>query len=815
MNLTVLSTQLEGVRLRPGRGLMTGLSILLASFIVFSTVLAYQVTTQTFLNSFSATAPGTSLVAEAGTPATFSRAQLEKARATDGVVAASARLSASFEVAGVAGRRLEVEADPGSGPLATQKLTRGQYPDGPRQIALGEATAKAWSIEPGAQIQLILLGGESGTEKTILRVTVTGLVDSDVTGMAFAPDTIVSQLGEQDFSRIDLAAAPGTTRSVAEILGDARIRTGDEVRTAEAKEAVRQFDQVFTAISVFVLIAVIAAMLVATSTFRIVFAQRLKQLALLRTIGGQQGQIGVALTIEGALTGLVAGVLGVAAAFGAVQLAVALSGAWGRSLAPSGFPLTAAVVTVLGAGLLTAGAVVAPALSAADVSPLQALRSSDTTPARSGIGLLRLLLGLLFTAGAVGLVHQVITALPVAGQEYTSLDANLLQIVASGTLVFLAMIALGPLLVHALLWCLAPALRLLGTTGELAIESLRRASRRAAVVTVVVALGVTLVTGTVVTAASAQAVVDSGLAMDSPADFVVDGRVPDATIQKLRMQSSLSVLSPYRIFPVGDYTATDLDLASLPAMQAVKPPHGTLDGSLTGRAVISDRVSYEMGVTVGDQIRLGKGESLTVKAVLSGNGPLEADLVVTSSELTALGAPTRNTGVVIDAPASAEPRIRSLLGPKVSTGLSSLRTEGDSVRSAVAKLFAAALGLVGLTVLIALIGVGTTMSLTVMERIREFGLLRALGLTRPGLRGLIGTESCLYGMLGTVLGLALGIPYAWLSLLALNLNAPLELPVLQLVAMVLLLLLVTPLAGLLPSRRAARVSPIAALGAGG
>nr|WP_269327195.1 FtsX-like permease family protein [Kineosporia mesophila] len=94
-------------------------------------------------------------------------------------------------------------------------------------------------------------------------------------------------------------------------------------------------------------------------------------------------------------------------------------------------------------------------------------------------------------------------------------------------------------------------------------------------------------------------------------------------------------------------------------------------------------------------------------------------------------------------------------------------------------------------------------------------MLRALGLTRPGLRALIGTESCLYGVLGTVLGLALGIPYAWLSVLALNLNAPLELPVAQLLAVALLLALVTPLAGLLPTRRAARVSPVAALGTGG
>ncbi|GAA3594405.1 FtsX-like permease family protein [Kineosporia mesophila] len=813
MNLTVLGTQLEGVRRRPGRGLMTGLSVLLATFVVFSTVLAYRVTTQTFLDSFSPTSSGTSLVAENETG--FSVRDLRKVRATDDVVAASAQLSASFDVAGAAGRSLEVDADPGSGPLALYRLTQGAYPQGPRQIALSEATARAWSIAPGAHLRLIRLGGETGTEKSVVRVTVTGLVDSAVTGLAYAPDLVVAELSGQAFTRIDIAAAAGSPPSLSAVLGPARIRTGDEVRKAEAQDAVRQFDVVFAVISAFVLIAVIAAMLVATSTFRIVFAQRLKQLALLRTIGGQQGQIGLALTVEGALTGLVAGVLGVAAAVGGVRIAVAVAGASGRALAPSGFPLTAAVVTVVGAGLLTVAAVVAPALSASDVSPLQALRSADTTPARPGIGTVRLVLGLVFAAGAAGLICLVVSALPVAGQEYTALDDNLLQIVASGTLAFLAMIALGPLLVRALLGALAPALRLLGTTGELAIEGLRSASRRAAVVTMVVALGVTLVTGTVVAAASARAVVNSGLAMGSPADFVVDGRVPAATLRQLAAEPAVSLVSRYRMFPVDDYTATDLDLATLPSMRAVTPAHGTLERDLGGRAVISDRVSYELGVSVGDRIRLGKGTSLIVQAVLSGNGPLEADLVVSASELTALGAPDAPSGVLLDAPDTAEPRIRAVLGPGLSTGLSSLGTVGDPIRSAMAKLFAAALGLVGLTVLIALVGVGTTMSLTVMERTREFGMLRALGLTRPGLRALIGTESCLYGVLGTVLGLALGIPYAWLSVLALNLNAPLELPVAQLLAVALLLALVTPLAGLLPTRRAARVSPVAALGTGG
>jgi putative ABC transport system permease protein len=100
----------------------------------------------------------------------------------------------------------------------------------------------------------------------------------------------------------------------------------------------------------------------------------------------------------------------------------------------------------------------------------------------------------------------------------------------------------------------------------------------------------------------------------------------------------------------------------------------------------------------------------------------------------------------------------------------------------------------------------------VLERTGESGLLRALGLSRTGLRTMIGVESGLYGVIGAVLGLTLGVPYAWLSIVVLNLGAPLELPVGRLTVLFVTLAGITALAGLLPARRAARVSPVAALG---
>jgi putative ABC transport system permease protein len=140
-----------------------------------------------------------------------------------------------------------------------------------------------------------------------------------------------------------------------------------------------------------------------------------------------------------------------------------------------------------------------------------------------------------------------------------------------------------------------------------------------------------------------------------------------------------------------------------------------------------------------------------------------------------------------------------------------LADERDQINSQLDIVLAIAVGLMGLTVLIAVVGVGTTTALSVVERVRESGLLRAVGLSRAGLRAMLTTEAALYGVIGAVVGLALGIPYAWLAVAALGVNAPLTVPIWQLAAVFAVLVLLTALAGVLPARRAAKVSPVAAL----
>jgi len=135
----------------------------------------------------------------------------------------------------------------------------------------------------------------------------------------------------------------------------------------------------------------------------------------------------------------------------------------------------------------------------------------------------------------------------------------------------------------------------------------------------------------------------------------------------------------------------------------------------------------------------------------------------------------------------------------------------EQQRDLVASLEILALAVLALTLLIAVVGVGTTAALSVVERRRESGMLRAIGLTRLALGGITVSEAALHGVLGVLFGLIIGIPHAWLAVLSLGLGAPLTVPVPLLLATAAGLVALTMLAGLLPARRAARESPVTAM----
>nr|WP_296070036.1 ABC transporter permease [uncultured Actinoplanes sp.] len=840
--MSVLRTQLAGVARRPARLLLTGLAVLVVSYVVYATVLGQRITERSLVDGLSGTPAAADLVVHEGAT---SIADLTAIKKIDGVAEAAGRVSRG----GLIGSEfLEVTGDPGIGPLAVAHLISGSYPSKPGEIAVTPRTVERLGLTIGSTVKAVLRHDEHGKALAATPLTVVGTVSAgdDYGYQAYAPQAAVSAMtGDDALEQIDVRLRPGADPQAvrdridvvlaahppATVGAQPRLDTGAQVRQAEAERKASQVGRVFAVIGMFIANAAVAAGLVATSTFRIVFAQRLRQLALLRAVGAGRRAITWSLAAEGALTGLVTGVAGVLLALGTGHLLPAIAGAFGKKIASPGVPLLAASGVVALAVLITTVAVIAPAATASRVSPLEALRGAGTTGARRDIGKLRWAAGLLPAAGAVLIAGYVVTHLP--GRDPKNYDPQpfLFAIVASGALTFLALIALGPVLVRPVLAVLGWPVRRSGPLGRLAAGGVGAAPRRAAAVSVVVALGVTLIAGVLVGGASVRVLADRETAKAAPADYelteVDDKPVTAAMVQALRGRTELTHVDPYRRLTVtigpAELDATDLDVAAVPGLRKFDVTAGSLADLGPGRVAISGFTADNSGLRLGDQAEIRHGKAsvrLKVAAVLPDSAPLGAALLLDPADLTTLGAPAGYSGVLADASGTGEKARadgrKALDDVQRAAGgewtITVLADRRDEIDDNITVLLVITLGLIGLTVLIAVVGVGTTTALSVVERVRESGLLRALGLSRGGLRAMLTAESALYGVIGAGIGLLLGVPYAWLAVAALGENAPLVLPVWPLAVVFLLLVGLTALAGVLPARRAARVSPVAALG---
>ncbi|MER6014248.1 ABC transporter permease [Streptomyces bluensis] len=856
---SVLGSQLAELLRRPGRLLTTGLSVLVAAFVVFATVMAQQITTHTTVDRFRGTPEAVSLIATADdeSSTTISEATLKRIRALPTVAEAVGRVEAGAPIAGPFERYLQLYADPGTGPLSQVELVKGSYPDGAGQIAVNRQAAEELQLAPGTRTTLLFPdpADEDGVKTLKVTVTVTGVVRSTATAVqqssGYATDAHIARLAKvSGYPRVDIRARNGVpqgelSQQVRAVLDKASaldkaspgasLTSGSAVRAQEAREAVNgDVREIFQLLAVFLAVAVGAAALVATSTFRIVFTQRLRQLALLRAIGAPQPRLVTALAVEGALVGAVAGVIGVLTALGAGHLAPSAARLLaGQELSAPGFPVLQAVLVVVGTVLVTVCAVLAPALSAAGVSPLQALRTAGTATGERRIRPARLAAGILLAAAATGLAALLLGDLPEPGQEDYDRDFAMTVTVASAGFAFLALVTLGPLLVRPVLAVAGWPLRRLGTTGRLAVSGVGGTPHRAAAVSVVVALGVALVSGALVSVACLSGYMERTAAVEAPADFRVTagGKELDPTLlRQFAASPQLTHLTGYRTLQTTagsrEIEVSDLDPDALPTGTYIDTATGSLDDLGPGNAVVASDTADLLGVRAGDTFTLPSGRGdirLTVAATLPGHGPLQANVLVVPADLDRMGASRNPSGILADAAAEGlaargaahralETTIRQHAPDSHDINVSVLAASRDSDQGTIQTMGTTALGLVALTVLIAVVGVTATTSLTAIERTREFGLLRALGLGGGALRRTITLEAGLYGVLGGVLGLALGVPYAWLLLRIVITSAPLRLPGGQLLVVFTGLAALTALAGLLPARRATRVTPMTALG---
>lgn len=685
-------------------------------------------------------------------------------------------------------------------------LLDGAWP-GPGEIVLEQSAAETADLATGDETTVVLGGeprpvtvsGVFGIEAAAAGAVLVG-IDGDTAREVYAPDGLVPQIAvwADASGPVDEDALADRVASV--LPSGAEAVTGEQAR-AEASEAVEEvLGFVETFLLVFAAIALFVGAFIIANTFAMSVRERLRELALLRALGASPGQVFTSVLVQALVVGLVGGGFGVLAGAGLVRVI-----RWGLALAGFEFsgrvPLgTSQVVAAVALGaVVSVLAAVLPARRAAAIPPVQAMRD-DVAPDR-GTGL-RAVGGVVVVAAGAGVLwlaaylgSSVVDA-PTGWAWVDDLSPRLLLGVGAG-LVLVGVLVGSPAVARGVLAVLAwPLVVALRPFGRLARGNVTRNPRRTASTAGALLIGMALVSVTGVIAASTQASVRSIVENEVRADLVVDSAtlvVPEGAVEAVTATPGAGVVDTVRlgsasVATVGGGSGTDgsaadgtddgargTDVAGVPAGffdTALEPvtlagdPTATLED---GDVVVHRRTARERGWEVGDTLRLGEGDAAVearvgavIDSQLVGTGVLVRDDVF-DAVVPAAQASVRI--VYVSAADGASPadveELRTALTSAVEPFLVVTVLDREQTASAFAdqvnQVLVILYALLALSIVIALLGIVNTLALSIIERTREIGLLRAVGLGRLQLAGVIAIESVLTAVYGTVLGVATGI----------------------------------------------------------
>ncbi|MGY0235562.1 ABC transporter permease [Longispora urticae] len=759
----------------------------------------------------------------------------ERVRAVPGVGAVDPRVVGALGVLDRDGRLLTRDGHvgyglslPGDPSLRRFDLARGRLPSAPGEIALDRQTVEEQKFQVDTLLGVL---DRQGARHDLTLVGVLDLgVNRQFNGSAVAaltPGDLTALTGTTRYTEIAVAAAPGAdpaeVRAAVAAASGARALPASQVRAELAWRAGKYVDGFLRVLVAFGLVALTVSGFVIYNTFAMLAAQRGRELALLRCVGASRLQVFGMVLAE-------ASVLGVLASLGGLALSLLVG--WGLLVSrefvgaqiPShplvvGAP-TVAVAVGFGTLLALAGALV-PAFGASRVPPLTAMRKVAALEARGRPRTVRLV-----AAGTLGAVGFGSGALGIAG----GFDG--LPLVLGGAMVvFLGFAAAAPLLVGRLVAAVGwlPG-RLFGAPVRLAAVNARRNPRRTAATTTALMIGVTLMSLFSVLLATAR--VQSGAELRE--NFRVDFRVapaapvgvasersrvravvPAEVVGALRTHPEFEVVAPVRTAPLSGGRAV-WAVAPDGLVGSIRPE--VTDGDLTALGPGTVALGRDQGRRLGDQVTLGTLGPLTVVALYD-DAPVAGGVLVSWDQFAAsYGAGDPHLVLVTTAAGSTPLEARQVVDEVVRAypllQVTGEADQADALAGSLDQLLGIFAALLGMSVLIAVFGIGNTLALSVLERTAESATLRALGLSRRQLRAMLLAEAALMGAVGAVSGAVFGGAVGWAAGLGLINAYGHGLPTVPLDQLALFTVVATGaamIAAVLPARRAARASIVAAV----
>jgi putative ABC transport system permease protein len=712
------------------------------------------------------------------------------------------------------------------------ELREGRGPTADTEVAINATLADAGDFEVGDRISV--LTREPRRDFTVVGIFgYSGDRDSLYGETQVAFTTPIAQqlmLGLGDvYTELYVQAAPDVTDeqlrdAVAAQLGaDYQVRTGEEAADEQASQ-VQEGLSFFTYLLLgFAGVALFVGVFLVLNTFSIIVAQRLRELALMRAIGGSRRQLIASVLVEAAIIGLLASVLGIAIGIGIGALfAVVLTGLFGGlPLAGIGVP-PSAILAGFGVGLLvTLVAALLPAWRASRIPPVAAMQEAATPD--------RPLTRLTIAGAVVGLAGG---AALVGGLTGSAGDASLSLVFAGVLLVFVAVALLTPLIAR-------PVVSLLGKVfawsvpGELGRRNTGRNPRRTAITAAALMVGVALVTGISTIFSSATTSIDRAVDTGLRAELIIAGEQTTAipptfdpeVLERARGMADVAAVAGVWFDFVdlpgsGGFVSAVDDLPAIREMAQVEVVDGSLDTLASGQLIIDDQLAEEQGLAVGDQVpvALPRAEPRTYTVVgIYERNTLVQGYVLSAEDAAGLRTPNPNQGFVqlregADAEA-VQGQLERLLAdsPEVAVQDQSGFVEQQT------RVFDQVLGFVQillvLAMLIAVLGVINTLVLSVIERTRELGLLRAVGLGRGATMRMVIVESVVISLFGALLGIVVGAGLGAAVVRALRDEGftDLALPWPLMITYLVVAAIVGVVAAVIPAIRAARLNVLAAI----
>ena len=846
----MLSLAAKNLWARKMRALGTTLAVFIGVSLVAGTYVLTDTINRAFDDIFSESLKGTSVVVTAKNPVeqengevpTIGASLLPRIERTPGVKLAAGAIFTPGGFFDSKGEKIGNKFAPKfisstlPGTLESLNYIEGHRPRGPTETSIDKAAAESADLKLGEEIELI---GQGSARKFRL-VGFTQLGSASFGGASIAQVTLpvaqglTHKLGR--FDQISVAAADGVSpaalkrRIARQMPAGVRVETAKENADRGSEEIRDSLSFLQTFLLVFGFIAVFVGSFLIFNTFSITVAQRVTEFGMLRTLGASRPQILTTVLVEAVAIGLLGALLGILGGFLIALVLNALFEALGIDLPTTGLVLESRtiVVSLIVGVVVTFVSSLIPALRSTRVPPIAALHAFTPTPTRRR-RLLYLALSILL--GLVGLAM-------VLGGLLGNADAGAAAgLMGGGAVVIVIAVSLfSPRLVPPLAtvagWPLEKLRRL---TGRLARENAQRNPSRTAVTAAALMIGLALVTFVTVFSAglksSVAQVVDEnfagGLVIQNSDGF---SPIPNGTATAARKVPGVELVATIRSAQaklVGSGTTTRISAPTLDIGETLKVEWkqggpSTLRNLSDGQAIVGDSFASDHDLEVGDRFRLlsqtRKRPSFEVVGEFASKLGVFGSVLITQAALGREFGQTQDTiDFVKTAPGADAAQIQALLTRGVEIAFPTAEvlnqqelkeSREDQVNQLVNLVFA----LLVLAIVISLFGIANTLALSIHERTRELGMLRAIGMSRRQVRTMIRYEAVITALIGAILGMVLGLVFA--ALIAQPLKDEgftLSYPIGSLIVLLVLAGFAGVLAAILPARRASRLDVLESL----